>query len=1269
MDRLDHQQLIKDFKLAMNEGDYERAANVADDIDVRRVKDKKLLELLSQCYENINDFADAKDILMEAYSRTGAGRKIAFRLCILSLRTGEFEDADQFYEDFLEMAPKDTARYVLRYEMARARNRSRGELIDILQEYMDIDMEERWAYELAKLYYENGDNDKCIEICDELSLWFPDGDYIAKVMELRQKIQPLNATQQQLLDDSIKRDEEKAREEAEARRKAEEEAEAERERQAKAAEFMRQAREEAEKARMEAEKAREEAERARAEADMAKAQIEEAQIQSIDDLEPQVDDLYNRLGDQEPISNRTHQGDVELIQQPDSIIGEPSGIVYDEPETPETKTEPEVEMPSFVDSGPVFDSKFTRPNNGILWAQEKREAEKKEPMFVMPEDVEPEEEPEINSVEDVENLLQSLRDKGVLKADTVDRAVNVIEEDQKPSEMYDTMTIPDVYRNEDEIEKPKKEHPKDENIFDVDSDEDSSTPEDFEVEPKEELEVEETYEEPEIEETSDEPVSDEIFDEPLENYDDEEVEPLRTEIEPPLQEIEPSLQEMEETGAQIDFSDDEPIKKVKESDIASKMKHFFKRPKADEPSVTVKPVADEDPFATQELDLAEIEQAAKNEGPSMELKDEDGEVVPIDTTSLPEIQYEEVVEPEEAELQEVETVPEGNEEVATVSEGNEKVEPIEEVTTSNEVEIATSEPAEEPEVEITKTGEIPAVVAALQGELMEEILDEDTQNDTVEAEGMKEIVVPETEEAKEEIPQDVQATTTEDTPVEEAAEETQEEVEEEIREPHIKEESETIFEVIREKSVKLIDDKDDEYDEEEEELEDDYDFEDIVEEVEEIDEKPEGEVDATDAENAPTIIMPEKGELDAAMDTQEIDEVEETHTEEVPVEEIEEIQDTPVEEVEELEEIIEEPEELEDEEEDDLQRDAEEQEGLTEESEEEEPEEIQEEEPEEKSEEEPKHVKGDTDDFEAVLDPNTSLADQIVIDEEEEEKEINLFEEDDNKNLVEVDEPENSSPDEKEHTGKVQLALDEEESTVFKNYLNVEGLEESINQVITDMTINFKSDGTSKNSTVFVLGKEHMGKTTLALEIVKIVNKRRGRAHRKVAKIDAEALNKKEFMNVIEKLRGNDLVVEHAQNLSDDMIEQIMDGIETDTDDMIIMFEAVQDEMEKKFDDIPRMNEVFATQIHVKAYDIKEWVAYANEYAESKGYHIDEMANLAVHRAIDDHFGSTKQMGKGEVEEIIDKAIEKAEKKHKKLFSHKKDGEETLLEEKFFDIK
>ena len=188
MDKYEYNVKSDQIKKLYSRKEFEAAAKIADEIDWYRVKDNTMINRVADIYENTKQYEKAKEVLFIAYERSPLGRQLAYKLTILALRTKNFVEADEFYQDFVEMSPSDVSQYLLKYRIAKAKGEDIEVLIKILEAYIEVEMDERWQYELAKLYHEAGEDDKCIAMCDELELWFNDGKYVDKARELKKLI-------------------------------------------------------------------------------------------------------------------------------------------------------------------------------------------------------------------------------------------------------------------------------------------------------------------------------------------------------------------------------------------------------------------------------------------------------------------------------------------------------------------------------------------------------------------------------------------------------------------------------------------------------------------------------------------------------------------------------------------------------------------------------------------------------------------------------------------------------------------------------------------------------------------------------------------------------------------------------------------------------------------------------------------------------------------------------------------------------------------------
>ncbi len=196
MDKYEYKIRADEIKELIAHGEYAAAAEIADTIDWRRVKSVMMLCTISDLYKMNRRYEDAKNLLLLAYERRPGGRTICYSLCELCIKTEEFVQAVRYYNEFVEVAPKDPGRYILQYKLCEAQDVNLEERIGILEELKKRDYREKWAYELAYLYHRVGLATRCVEECDELFLWFGEGKYVIKALELKMLHEPLTAEQQ-----------------------------------------------------------------------------------------------------------------------------------------------------------------------------------------------------------------------------------------------------------------------------------------------------------------------------------------------------------------------------------------------------------------------------------------------------------------------------------------------------------------------------------------------------------------------------------------------------------------------------------------------------------------------------------------------------------------------------------------------------------------------------------------------------------------------------------------------------------------------------------------------------------------------------------------------------------------------------------------------------------------------------------------------------------------------------------------------------------------
>ena len=1052
MDKSEYNLKIEELKTAMHAHDFEKAVDVADSLDIKKIRDNNLLSLIADAYELTGDNEQAKKILLMAYENTNTGRQLAYRLCLISIKLKELDEANEFYQDFIEMAPRDSARFILKYKMAKAKKKPVEELIKILEDYVNIDMEEKWAYELAKLYDIAGEGEKCVNMCDEISLWFAEGKYVVKAMDLKKKYESLTSTQQ---DNYNKKSENKSKEQEEKKASTQELMDKIMEKtsiKSRIDEAVKEANE-----RKAESKTIEEVTGTEKNIDKIKAVGKEAaDTESFDfpeinesvveEIKP-YDDIEGATID---VNSMTHPQEVEEIKIPgisddlNELESDSSDKAEAEKEDVVAKTDKEKKRlklrpfsvkPKKTENPLKEDKKVEAPVNAKVPLEEDEDFK-----LINPDDVSKVEEPVIDdlgedttetvdmefdedmdmvmksdeekedilNVDDVEDILHQLQARGILKAETVNSAVSIIEnvretkkesKEEKPDEK-DVSTLDRWQEDNVEVEKPleKEQTSVEDNTLDN--------------EKKEQTSVEDN------------------------TSDNEENKASQVEI-PDLEEIpdkvedlpeEPEKEEVETTENQ-DASELEVIESQEE-----------------EPEVDIEKIAESIP------DIEEI-QVAEEAQP---------EEIPSEQEVAENVQKEASETAEDLGKTAIFTIPK-----ADIETGNNTGEVVVDEELPN---------IDAPEIDL-ETG------------IPEQDLCEDTKN----AE----------ESTENENAESVDAEKSESTENEEAVQE----------------------ELAQDNSINL----------------DIHSTKDLSAKVEVI--------SGTDWE------QPEY---------------------------------------------------------------------------------------EEKLEEEEEQLEVAKEEAEEGTPERTSegeLLNRIL-----------------NKNNEEIPEPE--------------LVATEEELSVFKNFFNVEGLEDNIQEVVKELIAGYTPNGKSTDGNVVILGEEKTGKTSLAVEIIKLVNKKRGRRNRRLAKIDATALNKRGFRNSLNKLLGSDLIVENAEKLGAMILSEVVDVSGMFTDDMLIILEGETEPMEKMLKDSPRLSKVFNHVIRIKQYDIKEWVEYGKRYAKDKGYVMEELASLAFYKAIDDYFGEHKGIGRADVEKLVDTAIANSHKLGRKLsglFSSNKndDGLYILIESDF----
>ncbi len=201
MDKYEYRLKTEHIKRLAARKDYTSAVKICDGIDWNKVKDVRMLTTVSDIYEAVGRYQEAIDVLIQAYQYAPIGRRIVYRLTELAVDCGNYQDAEEYYEEFCKVAPNDMSRILLKYKLDKAKGARTEELIKILEAYKEEDFDEKWSYELAELYAKAGRKDDCVQLCDDIILWFGLGKYVDKALRLKAKYAPLSEMQKQKLKD------------------------------------------------------------------------------------------------------------------------------------------------------------------------------------------------------------------------------------------------------------------------------------------------------------------------------------------------------------------------------------------------------------------------------------------------------------------------------------------------------------------------------------------------------------------------------------------------------------------------------------------------------------------------------------------------------------------------------------------------------------------------------------------------------------------------------------------------------------------------------------------------------------------------------------------------------------------------------------------------------------------------------------------------------------------------------------------------------------
>ena len=1125
MDKYEYKLRTEQLLEFMDEGDYTKAAEIADTIDWSRVKNESMLSTVGDIYEKNGNYSKSYEILKVLYNNSDGSRKIVYRLGLLALHLRRVDEAIDYYDEFMQIAPKDPNQYILKYKILRAKGEAVEQQIEALEEFKKAEYIEKWAYELAKLYQEAGMTAECLEECDDLILWFSEGEYVYKAMELKMQYKPLTPSQMEKYNN-------------------------------------------------------------RKETELSYSDIE--------DEEADVSETGDNFDNEDEIVARESEKSVDAGPiKMSNIIG------------------------SISNSVPLADA-----IHAIIHDKKKKK-----------DGIDSKSEQMLHGEESENETDETLDLEEESKFGAEDSESNELEED----------------RNWEESELEEDENWEEEEL---EEDEDWEEDELEEGESWEELEEDEDWEEDELEE--DESWEEEELEED-ENWEEEELEEDENWEEDELEEDEDWIENTLEGKKNLeDNSLEEGVQE--EKDILKKETERNNNYECREISESKSKEVDDQ--ITGQMSLEDIladwdSQMLQQENATEKESDEDDDVQQLmDEIDLAEIEAEEfVLTDEEAEEFEEDFIEE-------TSENSRE--------SSNELmEESTDEVLEATDVDMSK-----AVLKEIESleDYEEEFYDEEPELEESEESNDKESELEESEESNDE-----------ESELEESEDFYDEGDESEEDEEYYDEEDES--------------EEDEEYYDEEDELEEDeefYDEEDELEEDEEFyDEEDELEEDEEyyDEED-------------------EIEEDEEYYDEEDELEEDEEYYDEE-DESEEDEEFYDEEDESEDEEFYDEESELEEDEELYDEEDESEEEDYEDEYDEDLDDDYGK-VYGDV--REVTLD--NELKD-FLDSGKRSKKNLDDREIDDDDDFPDL--LASTTPLSRKETAKLiatgktaplpldeisnalsmsdtgfivhgrydletqsgvgtRAGLTEEQKKLFSYFVPVRGMSEQLVDVLEQDKNCTNRHGTSCTGNLLIIGRKGSGKTVLAVDVVKAIQRQRNVKQGKVAIVTGDSLNKKRVSDIVSKLYGGALIIEKAGKMNERTVAKLNKAMESDTGEMLIVLEEQRKPLDRLLTSNREFRRKFTSRLEVPIFINDELVTFGQTYARENGYRIDEMGILALYSRIDALQREDHAVTVSEVKEVMDEAIEHSQRASakrlvKRVFGRGTDeADRIILSEKDFNI-
>ena len=1093
MDKYEYKQLSERMIELMQNEEYGEAKEIADSIDWRRVRNAMMLANVSDIYEKTGEYQKSYDILQIAYHRAEGSRKVLYRLSSLALKTGNVDEAIDFYDEFVQLAPKDPNRHILRYQILRAQRAPLEQQIEALEEFKKAEYIEEWAFELAKLYQEAGMTAECLEECDDLILWFSEGKYVYKAMELKMQYKPLTPSQQEKYNRRFEKNGGETEEIPDLETYVAENKEPEDHLDEAATEHSEAVSEEPVEDIPESIGQQDTGKEESSEKPVRKPEkkkigdtmrLDEAleqllhrkpEVSAAEDEEPDISDLESVIGDIESvvdldmvnqISQEKHTGDVPIGMK-ELIPGEVSEEAADKKER----------IPVEITTDITEDDAEELDLEDLVAEELPEEVEEAEPVEEEAEPVEEEAE-KVKEAEPVEEEAEEVEE-----AEPVEEEAEEVEE-AEPIEETQTGTI------EEELQKIADAEPAEpeEEIFDMEEAEDF-----LEDSPAEDWEDDtESFEEADAEELS--------FEEILSDWDSEEAEAL------------------------LEDAEEEPIEESAEDVVEADAEEIYEEEPEDE-------VTEDTPILSPDIQrlIDEIEGAV----PAEESLPEEKEI-----EKAPEEPHENMGEVTES--LRLDDLPEEDEDLF------EDEDFLESEDEEDEYESYEDDDSEEDEYESYEDDDS-------EEDEYESYEDDDSEEDEYESYEDDDSEEDEYESYEDDDSEDEYTSYDED------------EYEDEIYDDEYEDDDEAYYE-----------------ESDDDELADDEEF--YYEDEEEPDEEP-------DEEDAP--------------DFEDEFKVDPKHSEEPDDREI-----------------------------------------------------------------------PDEDDGIDIMSATTPLS----------RKETAKLIATGKTSPLPLDEISDAlSMD----TGFVvhgrydletqsgigtRAGLTEEQKKLFSYFVPVRGMSEQLVDVLEQDKNCTNRKGTSKTGNLLIIGDKGNGKTVLAVDVVKAIQKQREIRQGKVAIVTGESLNKKKIGDIFDKLYGGALIIEKAGKMNEKTVAKLNRAMERDTGELLIVLEEQRKPLDRLLSSNREFRRKFTSRLEVPIFINDELVTFGQTYAQENGYKIDEMGILALYSCIDSLQREDHSVTVAEVKEVMDKAIAHSQKASakklvKRVFGRNTDSSDRIiLSERDFNI-